>query len=132
VATVRSPDELLDRIREIGSPYHERAYLFVLAALEFCQLRRIKRGHISGQELSLGCRDYALAQFGLTAGAVLEYWGITSTRDIGHIVFALVDLGLLMKQDADSIDDFEAVYDFEEEFDESYPWLDLRHAVKEI
>ena len=125
-------DGVMDRIRLRESRYDERAYLFVLAALEFCQLRRIKRGHISGQELSLGCRDYALAQFGLTAGAVLEYWGLRSTRDIGRIVFSLVDLGLLMKQDADTMDDFESVYDFEEAFDESYPWLDLRHAVKEI
>jgi uncharacterized repeat protein (TIGR04138 family) len=56
------------------------------------------------------------------ARTVLEHWGIHSTRDLGDIVFALVDLGVLLRQDDDSPDDFEDVFDFDDVFDRGYPW----------
>jgi uncharacterized repeat protein (TIGR04138 family) len=56
------------------------------------------------------------------ARSVLEYWGISSTRDLGEIVFALVELGVLVKQEDDTIDSFDGVFDFEEVFEASYPW----------
>jgi len=131
VSQPQSAEELLDRIRTIDAPYHERAYLFVLAALEYCQQHRPKRGHITGEELALASRDFALDQFGLTARVVLSHWKINSTDDIGRIVFLLVEAGLLMKQDSDRIEDFDTVYDFEEAFDGSYPWHGVRHAMKD-
>jgi uncharacterized repeat protein (TIGR04138 family) len=115
-------NELLDRIRAIDGRYHERAYLFVLAALEYCQVRRPARGHISGEELAWACRDLAREQFGLTSRTVLSHWGIRSTADLGTIVYVLIDVGLLMPRDEDRIEDFEAVYDFEEVFEVEYPW----------
>jgi uncharacterized repeat protein (TIGR04138 family) len=115
-------DELLRRIRAIDGRYHERAYLFVLAALEYCQRKRKVRGHIRGDELAWACRDLAQEQFGLTSRTVLSYWGIDDTSDIGRIVFVLIDVGLLMPNDEDRQEDFGAVYDFEEAFEEEYPW----------
>jgi uncharacterized repeat protein (TIGR04138 family) len=53
---------------------------------------------------------------------VLEYWGVTSTADLGDIVFALVETGLLMSQPGDSRLDFVGVFDFDEAFEGSYPW----------
>jgi len=102
--------------------YDERAYLFVLAALEFCQQRLEERRHITGQELAEGCRDLALERFGVMARLVLEHWGIRSTADIGHIVFALVDLGMLLSQPTDTIGDFQDVFDFDQVFEREYPW----------
>jgi uncharacterized repeat protein (TIGR04138 family) len=67
-------------------------------------------------------RDLALERFGPMARTVLEFWGIESTVDVGGVVFALVDCGLLIKQDGDSVADFEDVFDFAEAFDEEYPW----------
>ena len=128
----QTAEELLERIRSADLSYHERAYLFVLAALEYCQQRRELRGHISGQELAEACRDFALEQFGLTARTVLSYWGIHTTEDIGRIVFLLIEVGLLMKQDSDRLEDFHAVYDFEEDFEERYPWQAVKHAGKRI
>jgi len=125
-------DALIDRIRGIDLRYHERAYLFVLAALEYCQQHRELRGHISGQELAEACRDFALEQFGLTARIVLSFWGIQNTEDIGRIVFLLIEAGLLMKQDSDRLEDFDSVYDFEEDFEEGYPWQGVKHAGKRI
>ena len=68
--------------------------------------------HISGQQLSQGLRDYAVAKYGLMARVVLQHWGINRTADFGRIVFAMVDNRLMHKTDDDDIRDFEDVYDF--------------------
>jgi uncharacterized repeat protein (TIGR04138 family) len=56
------------------------------------------------------------------AKTVLEHWGIHRTQDLGDIVFALVDCGILIKQDDDRKEDFRDVFDFEEAFELGYPW----------
>ena len=115
-------DGVMDRIRLKERRYDERAYLFVLASLEYCQQRLDERRHITGQELASGCRDLALERFGVMARLVLEHWGIRSTADIGHIVFTLVDLGMLLSQPNDSLDDFHDVFRFDQAFGRDYPW----------
>ncbi len=70
------------------------------------------QGHVTGQQLSEGLREYAQIQWGLMAKAVLASWSITTTYDFGRIVFALVDGGILHKTDDDTIEDFRNVYDF--------------------
>lgn len=115
-------ENVIDRLRRRYPSYHETAYIFILSALHFTIDRLGKPRHISGRELAEGCRDLALERWGLMARSVLEYWGINNTRDLGEIVFALVDLGVLVKQDDDSIENFEDVYDFAEVFEDAYPW----------
>ena len=110
------------QIRERDGRYHERGYLFVLAALEFAQGRLPARRHLSGGELAWACRDFALEQFGLLAPTVLDYWGITTTEDLGRIVFMLIDVGLLARQDTDRLEDFDGVYAFAEVFRAGYRW----------
>lgn len=115
-------DGVLARLHEAGPrKFDERAYLFVLSSIEFLQRRLDQRRHVSGTELTWACRDYALQQFGLLSRTVLKHWGVADTADFGHIVFALVDIGLLSTQPNDTIDDFENVYDFTQAFDENYP-----------
>jgi uncharacterized repeat protein (TIGR04138 family) len=115
-------DGVMDRIRQREPRFHEHAYLFVLSGLEFCQGRLTERRHITGRELAEACRDLARDRFGVLARMVLEYWGITSTADVGDVVFTLVDLGLLLSQPTDTRDDFNDVFDFEDAFDRDYPW----------
>lgn len=115
-------DGVMDRIRLRESRYDERAYLFVLAALEFVQQGLPERRHLSGRELAEGCRDLALARYGVLARTVLEHWGITGSSDFGEIVFTLVDTGLLMKQPQDAKEEFVGVFDFHDAFDRAYPW----------
>jgi uncharacterized repeat protein (TIGR04138 family) len=115
-------DGIMDRIRLKERRYDERAYLFVLAALEFCQQKLPERRHITGPELAEGCRDLALERFGVMSRLVLEHWGIRQTGDIGQIVFTLVDLGMLLSQPTDTKEDFEGVFDFERAFERDYPW----------
>ena len=114
-------DDILARIRARGGAYHERAYLFMLAAIEYTQSRLDVRRHVSGGELAWACRDFARAQFGLLAPSVLGHWGVTRTDDFGRIVFTLVDVGLLVTQPGDRESDFAAVYDFSDAFG-TYEW----------
>jgi len=115
-------DGIMDRIRMRESRFDERAYLFVLTALEFSQQRLPERRHINGRELALACRDLALDHYGVLARLVLEHWGVRTTADLGDVVFTLVDLELLMSQPTDTREEFIGVYDFEESFERAYPW----------
>jgi uncharacterized repeat protein (TIGR04138 family) len=121
-------EDVMSRIRARGGPYQERAYLFVLATIEFLQTRLEVRRHVTGQELAWGCRDFAQQQFGLLAPVVLGHWGISRTEDFGRIVYTLVEVGLLVTQPGDSESDFEGVYQFAEVFGDSYVWQGLRGA----
>ncbi len=125
---LRLADEVVQLIRERDGRYDDRAYVFVLGALEFCQRRRKARGHISGEELSLACRDFAIDQFGLTARAVLTHWGVEATLDLGEIVFVLIDVGLLIRHPSDRLEDFDKVYDFAQAFEGDYPWGGVARA----
>lgn len=115
-------DGVMDRIRLREPRFAEPAYLFVLAALEYCQARLPQRRHLTGRELAEGCRDLALERYGVLARMVLEHWGVTASVDFGDIVFTLVDLGLLLTQSSDTRADFAGVYDFAVAFDRDYPW----------
>jgi uncharacterized repeat protein (TIGR04138 family) len=72
--------------------------------------------HVSGQQLCLGLRDYALAQYGMLARSVLHHWNIDKSEDFGVIVFAMIRAGLMRKTDDDSFEDFRGVYDFNQAF----------------
>ncbi|MGJ8637708.1 MAG: Minf_1886 family protein [Phycisphaerales bacterium] len=72
--------------------------------------------HVDGTQLCLGLREHALARYGLLAKSVLNNWGIYETRDFGKIIFALVDANLMRTTEEDSIEDFDNVFDFDEEF----------------
>jgi len=117
-------NDVLDKLRRRGDGYDERAYLFVLASLEFLQGKLPERRHVSGPEVTHACREFALEQYGLLARTVLEHWGIRGTADFGRIVYGLVDIGVLVTQAGDRVEDFEAVYEFEQAFDE-YEWQGL-------
>jgi uncharacterized repeat protein (TIGR04138 family) len=114
-------DQIMDRLRERNPRFHDAAYVFVLSALHFVIERLPEARHISGGELTEGVRDLALERFGLMARTVLEHWGIRATADVGHIVFALVEAGILIKQDEDNMNDFEHVFDFDQAFGSEYP-----------
>ena len=112
---------LLEKLREWNPRYSDAAYLFVLAALQFAIDELDEPRHITGQELAEGCRDLAIERFGPMARTVLEHWGIHSTTDMGEIVYALIECRVLIKQDNDSLEDFQDVFDFDDAFD-CYPW----------
>jgi uncharacterized repeat protein (TIGR04138 family) len=72
--------------------------------------------HLTGQQLCEAIRQYALEQYGLMAETVLKNWGVTSTGDFGEIVFNLIRVGQMRKTPQDKREDFDDVYDFEQQF----------------
>jgi uncharacterized repeat protein (TIGR04138 family) len=108
-------------IRKNAGPYPQEAFQFVRDGLGHA-VKMIFGDqpsgdrHVNGQQLCLGLRDYAIQRYGMLAQTVLARWGILSTEDFGRIVFAMIDAGLLRRSDDDSIEDFRAVYTFDEAF----------------
>mgnify|MGYP000050085042 CR=1 FL=1 len=113
---------VVEDLRRRYPAYAETAYVFVLAGLQYTLERLGEVRHVTGRELAEGCRDLALERWGPMSRLVLEHWGIRSTRDLGRIVFALVEAGILVAQPQDTPADFDGVYDFEEVFERRYPW----------
>ena len=119
--------------------YHSNAYHFVFSALQFTQekLNRTaahvlheEEAHISGPELCDGLRELALQKFGLLTKTVLREWGVTSTDDIGRIVFELIERGEMRKTDRDALEHFLDLYDFDDVFDQGYR-VDVTNAFSD-
>jgi uncharacterized repeat protein (TIGR04138 family) len=119
---VQFADEILDRLKERNPRYHGKAYLFLLSSLHHVIEGLDRPRHISGKELAEGARSLALDRFGPLARTVLEHWGIHATDDLGEIVFALVEAGILVAEPHDSPEDFRDLFLFEEAFERDYPW----------
>ena len=115
-------DEVLDQLQQRNPRFHSRSYLFVLQALHSVIQSLDGPRHISGRELTEGVRELAIGRYGPLARTVLEHWGIHETEDVGGVVFALVEQGILIKQDDDRPEDFVDLFDFEEAFESNYPW----------
>jgi uncharacterized repeat protein (TIGR04138 family) len=113
-------EQLFEALRERYPRYTEAAYIFVLSSLNHVLQRLPEPRHISGRELVEGARDLALERYGPMARSVLEHWGIHATSDLGELVFALVEHGVLIKQDEDTRADFVDVFDFAEAFEPRY------------
>jgi uncharacterized repeat protein (TIGR04138 family) len=105
-------------ITERDTRYAYEAYPFVLGGVETAVAALDEPRHVSGAELCDSLREIALARFGPLAKDVLNFWGIRATADFGNIVFHLVEAGLLLKTEEDSLADFIDVYDFDAAFEE--------------
>jgi uncharacterized repeat protein (TIGR04138 family) len=114
---------VLERVRkeiiETGrdSRYKCESYGFVLQGLEYYLSTLSERRHVTGGELAMGLAQYGARQFGLMGMQVLEKWGIHSTNDFGYIVYNMIDVGIMSKQDTDRVDDFFNVFDLREFFE---------------
>ncbi|MCH8475779.1 MAG: hypothetical protein LAT55_11200 [Opitutales bacterium] len=131
----RDFDEVVELIRKEDPRYERGAYTFIRHALDHTLKAHAKDQektlrHVRGQELLEGIREFALDQFGPLSLTVLNEWGIHKCKDFGHIVFNLVDYGLLGKTEQDSIEDFVHGYDFDEAF--VIPFLSYRRLTKHL
>ena len=84
--------------------------------------------HVTGQELCMGLKNYALEQYGMLAPVVLRKWNINRTDDFGRIVFAMIEAELMSSSNDDTPEDFHAVFDFHQVF--SQPRCSRASAVK--
>ena len=111
-------------LQRAAGPYPIEAFHFVSEGLRHTAMQihgdpeglpELER-HVSGQQLCLGLRDYAIDRYGMLAPIVLEHWRVRRTDDFGRIVFAMIQFGMLSKTSNDSAEDFRGIYDFDEAF----------------
>jgi uncharacterized repeat protein (TIGR04138 family) len=136
-AGASSPHHILAK----AGPYPLAAYAFVQEGLRFT-VRRVQEDraqdnglggmassdHVSGQQLCVGLRDYAIEQYGMLARVVLEHWQIRRTDDFGRMVFAMIEAGSMSKTPQDCPEDFSGVFDFDEAFDREHVLTCIRPA----
>lgn len=110
--------------------YPADAYHFLREGLDYTlKLRKRAKettGHVSGQQLLEGIRQYALKQFGPMVPTVFEFWGVHCGEDFGQMVFNLINVGIFGKSESDSIDDFKGGYTFYNAF--VVPYLPVKRA----
>jgi len=75
------------------------------------------QSHVTGRQLCFALRDLAKDRWGMLARVVLERWNIHGTIDFGNMVYLLIRYNYMRKTDDDSIEDFRAVYAFDDAFD---------------
>jgi uncharacterized repeat protein (TIGR04138 family) len=116
--------EIVGLICKEDARFDRKAYTFVRHALDQTvkDLKRKspertgKSQHVTGAELLLGIRTYALDQYGPLTKTVLNLWGITRCSDFGDIVFNLIEYNVFSKTENDRREDFSDLYDFDEAF----------------
>ena len=116
--------EIVGLICKEDTRFDRQAYTFVRQALDQTvkDLKRKspertgKSQHVSGAELLMGIRAYALDQYGPLTKTVLNSWGIQRCPDFGDIVFNLIEYNVFSKTEKDRREDFGDLYDFEEAF----------------
>lgn len=123
---MQHPDfsDIVEQICKEDPRYERKAYDFVRLGLEHTVKELRKRDtvraersrHVTGPELLEGVRTYALEQFGPLAKTVLNSWGLRMCRDIGNIVFNLIEYNVFSKTENDRLEDFAEIYDFDEAF----------------
>ena len=103
----------VEKILEKDSRYHPDAYPFLSEALSYTVKKLSRQAapngtrHVSGQELTAGFMDYAVAQYGFLAPDVLEDWNVRRGRDVGNMVYNMIGAGLLSAGPGDQLSDFE-------------------------
>ena len=133
-SSVEAPqDDLVAQLRAAHPTIAVQAYSLVLTAMQHAMASLPDRRHLTGAELADAVRVLALAGYGPMARLVLESWGLTSTADIGQVVYALAEVDLINPGDGDTVRDFDDVYAFANAFDRDFPWRpadELRATVR--
>ena len=111
----------LETIASEDGRFSPQALKFVYEGLGYtAKEMTTERRHVSGQNLCKGLKKMAVERWGRLAVLVLNSWGVKTTRDFGEIVFSLIKHKWMSAQPADSIDDFNDVYDFKTVFKDQF------------
>ena len=117
----------IEQIAENDGRFDARALKFVFEGLgtTIQQIREQEEEpagprHIAGDELAGGIAELAIERWGRLARLVLNHWGVKTTRDIGEIVYLMIENQWMTAQESDTIEDFDNVFDFEQVFEKNF------------
>lgn len=110
--TPKLKDKIAYLIKE-DPRFHSKSYFFLLEALDYSteKFTPSSSGHVSCKNLLLGFTEYSIQKFGPMATTVLKEWGIKNSYNVGEIVFKLISVDVLGKQETDTLDDFKSHLD---------------------
>jgi len=116
----------IEEIAAEDGRYNAQALKFVYEGLG-ATIQKIKEAqdedqphHITGAELSKGLAQLAIERWGRLSRMVLNRWGVNTTRDLGEIVYLMINHKWMTAQEADTIEDFDNVFDFEKVFEKQF------------
>ena len=110
-----------EQIAQEDNRFNAQAIKFVYEGLSFTVKKiTVEPRHISGQTLCEGLKKLAIEKWGRLAMAVLNNWGIKTTRDFGEIVYLMIRHKWMSAAETDSIDDFNDVYEFQTVFKDKF------------
>lgn len=110
-------EESVAAILRRDARYDGQAYFFLKESLDYTLKRFLDANggqmrHVSGKELLEGFRDHALEQYGPMAATLMDEWGVKECRDVGNMVFLMIEEQVFGKQESDKPEDFDKVFDF--------------------
>lgn len=110
-------EESVAAILRRDSRYDGQAYFFLKDSLDYTLRRFLEENggqmrHVSGKELLEGFRDHALEQYGPMAATLMDEWGVKECRDVGNMVFLMIEEQVFGRQESDKPEDFDKVFDF--------------------
>ena len=113
--------ESLEKIAKEDGRFSPQIVRFVYEGLGYTATKVMPEpSHVTGQTLSEGLKKLALEKWGRLAKLVLNTGGVTTTRDLGEIVYMMIKHKWMSAQPTDSIDDFNDAYDFETVFKDQF------------
>lgn len=89
-------------------------YAARLASEKAATAKTVSSMQLSGRELSLGLKEFALDEYGPMAFFTLAQWNIHKTSDFGELVYNLIKMGQFYQNKGDKKSDFDDVFDFDE------------------
>jgi uncharacterized repeat protein (TIGR04138 family) len=111
----------LEKIAREDGRFTPRAVRFVYEGLGYTAKKiLVEPAHVTGQTLCEGLRKLAVEKWGRLVVLVLNSWNIKTTRDFGEIVYLMIKNKWMSAQPADSIDDFNDVYNFKAVFKDQF------------
>lgn len=119
----QSFEDAVDAIVRLHPEYAPDAYVFMRSALDSASRRFGKTDanpHLSAEELYLGFCAAALEEYGPLAKAVTEHWNITSSADVGAVVYNLIEAGIFGRQEGDTQEQFDNLRPIQDILDEPF------------
>ena len=111
----------LEEITAEDGRFSPSAVKFVYEGLAYTAKKiAAEPAHVSGQELCQGLKELAIEKWGRLARLTLNMGGVRTTSDFGEIVYMMIKNKWMSAQPADSIDDFNNVYDFKTVFSDEF------------
>ena len=105
----RSFDEAVEELCNRSDRYKQEAYVLLRDSFDATVKQTEKsntEGNLSAAELYHGFCAYAVAQFGPLAEDALYAWGVESPKDVGELVYNLIEMGIFGSRKDDSKVDF--------------------------